>query len=152
MTNDLLFDIGEEYIVDEQPDSDTMKIAVYDDSSDNLSETYNYNSSGAPSTEPTNANYSQQTSTVTTAQLSGDYGFDNDSSVSFDFSDVSSGDAAEVTLDTTLLIFNFQSDGVAGQGAANDNAVANPAMDNTHATGDIDSLDYSSGAITATLN
>lgn len=151
MTNDLLFDIGEEFIVDEAPDGKTLTVAVYNDSSDNLSETYDL-TNGAPSTEPGNSNYSRQTSTVTTQQLSGDYGVNNDNSVSFDFSDVSTGDAAEVTLDTTLVIFNFQSDNVGGQSSTNDNAVANPAMDNTHATGDIDSLDYSSGAIEITLN
>lgn len=151
MTNNLLFNIGEEFIVDESPNGNTMTVGVYDDSTDGLSESFNL-TNGAPSTEPSNTNYSRQTDTVTTAQLSGDYGFDNDNSISFDFSDVSSGDSAEETLDTTLLIFNFQSDTVGGQGSANDNAVANPAMDTTHATGDIDSLDYSSGSISVTLN
>lgn len=147
MTNDLLLDVGEEFIFDFTPDGETMTVGVYDDSTDALGES---DTLSAVSTEPGNANYARQSSSTNTKELSGDYGMVNATSVSFDFSDVSSGDVSEETLDTTMVIFNFQSSRLS-QGSPQDNLVANPAMDNTHATGDVDKIDYNSESIKVTL-
>lgn len=47
-----------------------------------------YGETPAPvTTEPSGSAYARQTDTVTTAQISGDFGFDNDAQLTFDTSD-----------------------------------------------------------------
>lgn len=145
MTQDILSDVGEEYLVETNVNGDSHDHLLYLDSGgDNLSETDNL---AAISTEPTNSNYARQTSTVTTAQLSGDYGWDNDSSLSWDFSDQTSSQ----TVDTGGIVANFQSS-VAGDGSASDNLIGNPALSQDRDIGSIDSLDVAAGGLEVTVN
>lgn len=144
MTLDLLLDVGEEAIIDYGWDGNSVDTLLYLDATDSLSDT---SVIGDITTEPTNANYARQTSTVTTEQLSGNYGFDNDSLLSFDFSDQTSSQ----NVDGAGIVYNFQSS-VAGDGSAVDNLIANPALSQTRDIGSIDTLEIAAGDLEVTVN
>jgi hypothetical protein len=145
MTTDLLTNIGEEYMVDESPDSNSHDVGLYLDTTDGLSDT---STLSAITTEPTNTNYSRQTSTVTTAQLSGDYGWDNDSQLSFDFSDQSSSQ----NVDAAFEVVNFASSVAVPPSPATDHLIDNPALSQTRDIGSIDTLDIAAGDLEVTVN
>lgn len=140
---DLLTNVGEEYLVENNADGESIDVGLYNDSTDTLGEGDNLS---AISTEPTGSNYSRQTDTVTTDQFSGDFGFDNDSLLSFDVSDSSQ------TVDAAFVVINFQSDTVAGDGGASDNLVAAGDLDQSRDLSQIDTLEIAAGDLTVTVN
>lgn len=133
MTQDILVDLGEEELVKNGFDGDTLTVGVYNDSTDNLGDT---NTVADITTEPTNSNYSPQTSVFSAVQISGDWGVDNDSQLSFDFSDQTSSE----TVDTFYV-----SDGAG-------NLYATAAMTQNRDIGSIDSLDVAAGDLEITVN
>lgn len=148
MTQDLLVDYGEEYLLKNGVDGVTITVALYDDSTDSLTDTSDVSDI---TTEPGSANYSRQSSTVTVEQnANGNFEFNNDSQLTFDFSDVSSGQSAEATVDTAAIIASFDSSQDA-DGAVN-HLVANPALGATHSTGDVDYIEFDAGNIGTALD
>lgn len=140
---DLLTNVGEEYVVENNADGETIIVGLYNDSTDTLGETSTLSDI---TTEPTGSNYSRQSGTVTTEQFSGDFGFDNDAQLSFDTSDSSQ------TVDSFFVVINFQSDSVAGDGAAADNLVAAGDLSQSRDLSQVDTLDIPAGDVTITLN
>ena len=81
----------------------------------------------------------------------GDWGFENDSDITFDFSDVQSGDSAETTVDTGFFVVNFQST-EAGDGSPSDNLFGTFALSQNRTTGDFDQLQIDAGDAEFTLD
>lgn len=137
MTQDLLTDLGEEQMIKNGLDSITVDVGVYNDSTDALSDTDDV---ADISTEPTNTNYSRQSVTLSAADISGNWGVDNDATFSFDFSDQTSSQ----DVDTAFVVLNFQADDT-GDSSANDHLIANPALSQTRDIGAFDTLEISAG-------
>lgn len=146
MAQNLTVNIGEEYLVDESPNGSTHTVGLYNDATDQFSETSDI---GDETTEPTNTNYARQSTTVTTQQLSGNYGYNNDSLLSFDFSDQSTSEVVDTALDIT----NFESS-VAGDasGSPADHLIGNPALSQDRDIGSIDTLEIAAGDLTVTVD
>lgn len=136
-------DIGEELFVENDLGSITLKVGVYDDSTDTLSETSTLSDI---TTEPSGASYARQSSAVTSKQISGDFGIDNDSKLSFDVSDSSQ------TVDHGFYVVNFQSDTVSGDGSATDHLVAVGPLDQSRDLSQIDTLDFAANDVQATVS
>lgn len=139
----ILTDIGEEYLMENNANGETVKVGLYNDSTDAITDTDNLS---AITTEPTGSNYARQSSTVTTKQISGDFGFDNDSKLTFDTSD------STQTVDGAFVVINFQSDTVAGDTSASDNLVGTAALSQSRNLSDIDTLEIAAGDLDVTVN
>ena len=140
---DLLTNIGEEWLVENNADGATITVGLYEDATDTLGEGSDL---ADLTTEPTGSNYARQTGTVTTAQISGDFGFDNDNALSFDTSDSSQ------TVDAAFVVVNFQSDTVAGDGSAQDNLVAAGDLSQSRDLSSVTTLEIEAGDLDVTVN
>ena len=133
MATDILVDLGEEELMTNGFDGQTFTVGVYNDSTNILSDT---DTVSDITTEPSNANYSPQTSTFSIANLSGDFGVSNDSQLSFDFSDIS----------TSNVVDAFYVEDGSGQ------LLFNAAMTQDRDIGALDSLDVAVGDLQITVN
>jgi len=77
-------DYGEEWVITENLDGQSVTVTLYNQTTDSLSDTSTLSDI---TTEPSGSSYARQSSTVTAKDLSGNYGFDNDSTYTFDTSD-----------------------------------------------------------------
>lgn len=137
MTQDLLVDIGEEYFVTNNVDGVTLTVGLYNDSSDSLAENSNV---GNITTEPTaGANYATVSVTFSASNIGGNWGIENDSVISYDFSDTTD-DTVEV--DTAFVTANFDS---TEAGSIGDHLIANPALSQNRKVGSIDTLEIGAG-------
>ena len=150
MTQDILVNTGEEYVVKNDLQGDSVDIGLYNDSTDGIGDADNLS---AITTEPGSTNYSRQTDTVTVSDVNGagDWGFENDSNIQFDFSDVQPGDAEDVTLESGFFVVNFQST-EAGDGSPSDNLFGTFALTQNRDTGEIDTLQIDAGDAEFTLD
>ena len=139
----LLTNIGEEWYTETSVDGATVTLGLYDDSTDTLSDSSVLSD---VTTEPSGSAYARQNSTVTTTQISSDFGFDNDSQISFDTSDSSA------TVDAAFVVVNFTSDSVAGDGSATDHLVAAGDLSQSRDLSQIDTLNISAGDLQVTIN
>ena len=133
MATDILVDLGEEELMTNGFDGQTLTVGVYNDSTDGLDDTSTVSDI---TSEPTNANYAPQTSAFTIANLSGDFGVDNDTELSFDFSDIA----------TTEVVDAFFIEDGAG------NLYFNAAMTQDRDIGALDSLDVAPGDLQIVVN
>lgn len=136
----LTTDIGEEYIVDEQPDGDTITFLLFDDSTDEIGEEDDL---ADVTTEPdTAADYERQSSPVSTAQLAGsgggDYGYANDDTVTFVVSD------NDETVDAVGYVATFESS-VAGDSAPEDHLIGVDGLSTSLELTDFDEIEYAPG-------
>lgn len=143
MTVDILTDLGEEYGVKNGFEA-TFSIGIYNDSTDGLSDTSDV---GDITTEPTNTNYSRQSVAFTAADISGNWGVDNDALFSFDFSDQS----ASETVDAAFIVVNFQAEDTS-DGSATDHLLGNAGMDSSQDIGAVSSIEYAAGDLQLTLD
>lgn len=143
MTQDLLVDLGEEYLMKNGLDAITVTVGVYNDGTDALSDTSDYSDI---TTEPSNTNYSTASVTFSAADISGDWGVDNDSSFSFDFSDQTTSE----TVDTFYVTYSFTASDTSDT-TSTQHLIANPAMSQSRDIGSIDSLDVSAGDLEITV-
>jgi len=139
---DFVTNVGEEWIAENNINGVTVTLTVYNDSTDSLSESDNL---AAISTEPSGASFARQSDSVTTLQIGSDFGFDNDSQITFDTSDSSQ------TVDTRAYIVNFQSDTVAGDGGASDNLVAVASLPQSYDLSSLDELQMAAGDLELTI-
>lgn len=138
-----LSNIGEEWYTENGLNGATVIVGLYNDSTDSLSDTSVLSDI---TTEPTGSNYARQSSTVTTKQISSDFGFDNDSQYSFDTSDSSQ------TVDHAFLVVNFQSDTVSGDSSANDHLVGVGALSQSRDLSQVDTLNINAGDLEVTID
>ena len=140
--SDLATNIGEEWYTDKSIDGTTVKVGLYNDSTDGLSDTSNVSDI---TTEPTGSAYSRQNSSIATKQISGDFGFDNISKLEFDVSD------SDQTVDHAFIIVNFQSS-VEGQSSSNDNLVAIASLDQSRDLSGLSTLTISASDLQVVAN
>lgn len=142
MTTNLLTDLGEELMIKNDLSSKQYDIGLYDDSVDTFSGTSDLSDI---TTEPENSNYSRATDqNVTARDINGNWGIDNDSTITFDFSDVTEGDTEDQNVDALFVVHNFQASDTNDSGT-NDHVIANPALSQTRSIGSIDELKINSG-------
>lgn len=140
----LLTDIGEEWYSEENVDGASVTVGLY---LDNGGDALGDGSTLADiSTEPTGGSYARQTSTTATAQISGNFGIDNDTQLSFDTSD------STQTVDAAFIIVNFQSDTVAGDGAATDHLVAAGDLSQERDLSSVTTLNVNAGELSVTID
>ena len=148
MTQDILVDLGEEYIIKNNFDGATVSVGLYNDSTDAITDTDDL---AEITTEPASTNYARQSTTVSAADLSGDWGVETDNLIEFDFSDVASGDAEAVDVDTGFFVISFQAEDT-GDGSSTDHLIGNFALSQTRNTGEFDTLEIAAGDATITLD
>jgi hypothetical protein len=139
----LITNIGEEYLIENNAQGATVKVALYNDTTDSISDS---STIGDITTEPGGASYARQSSSVTTRQIGSDFGFDNDSKLSFDTSDSSN------TVDTAAFIISFQSDSVAGDSSANDHLIGVADLSQSRDLSQIDIVEVASGDLEVTID
>lgn len=138
MTTDILTAAGEEYTVKNALDAASIIVGVYNDATDGLTDT-SVDPSTEITTEPSNTNYARQTVAVSAAETAADqWGVENDTSFSFDFSD----QTASETVDAFFLLINFNSTEGGGTG---DWIVGTAAMTQSRDIGSVDSIDVAAG-------
>lgn len=143
MTQNLLVDIGEEYLITQNVDGVTLRIGLYNDSTDNISESDNVS---AITSEPPNSNYSTSDVTFSAAYDGSNWGISNDTELTFDFSDTTD-DTKEV--DTAYILAQFDS----AEAGTNDwHLITNPSLTQTRKIGSIDTLGISAGDLTINLD
>ena len=78
----ILTDLGEEYMIKNNLDTISVDVGLYNDSTDSISDTDDL---AAITSEPSDGNYVQQTGEALSASdISGNWGVDNDSVITFD--------------------------------------------------------------------
>lgn len=135
----ILTDLGEEYFIKNGVDSVSLTVGVYNDSTDSISDT---NDIADITTEPGNTNYSRQSDTFAAADLSGDWGTDNNNQISFDFSDQTTSEV----VDAYFVIANFQASDT-GDGSATDHLIFTGALSQDRDIGSIDTLNLNAGGV-----
>lgn len=148
MTQNILVNTGEEYVVRNDLEGVTVDIGLYDDSTDAITDPDNISDI---STEPASGNYSRQSVTVSTLSISGDWGFETDATVTFDFSDVAPGDPDAQDFDTGFFVVNFESD-EAGDSGASDNLFGNFGLSQTYNSAQFDEFEIQTGDAEFTLD
>ncbi len=133
MATDILVDLGEEELMTNGFDGQTLTVGVYNDSTDNLDDTSTVSDI---TTQPTNSNYSPQTSGFALSNLAGDFGVDNDTQLSFDFSDITTSETVDAF---------FVEDG-------SGNLLFNAAMTQDRDIGALDTLDVAAGDLQIVVN
>lgn len=144
MTTDLLVDLGEEYLIKNGLDGATVTVGLYDDGTDQLSDTSDLS---AITTQPSNSNYSTVSVGVTATDLSGNWGVDNDALISFDFSDTTTSKI----VDAAFVQISFQASDT-GDTTANSHLIANPALSQDRDIGSIDTLEIAAGDLQITVD
>jgi len=139
----LLTDIGEEWYTENNIDGASVTVGLYEDATDALGDG---STLSGITTEPAGGSYARQTATTTTAQISGNFGIDNDTQLSFDTSDSSQ------TVDAAFIIVNFQSDTVAGDGAATDHLVAAGDLSQSRDLSSVTTLNVNAGKLSVTID
>jgi len=139
----LLTDIGEEFVVENNLDGVTVTVGLYEDATDSLGET---NTLSDITTEPTGSAYARQSSGVSTLQISGSFGFDNDTTLTFDTSDSSQ------TVDAAFYVVNFTSDTIAGDAGATDHLIAAADLTQSRDLSSVDSVEVSAGDLQFSLD
>jgi len=113
---DLVTNVGKEYIFDIQQDTDSITLLLYNDTTDALVESDDL---AAITTEPDSSlTYARQSSAIQTLSFTNDYGFDNETEITFDVSDNTE------TVDAAGYIANFASTVAGDGGTATDHLVA----------------------------
>jgi hypothetical protein len=127
-------DNGEEWVVDSNLDGQSVTVGLYNQVNDSLDDT---STESDITTEPTGSAYSRQSSSVTTsADVVGDsYGFENDSTLTFDTSDSSQ------TVDHVFILGNVPS-------ISGDELVAIAALDSTRNLEDFTEIKIEVGQLT----
>jgi hypothetical protein len=140
---DLVTNQGEEYLIENNANGETIKVGLYEDATDTLGETSTLSDI---TTEPAGGSYSRQSDTVTTLQISGNFGFDNDNLITFDTSDSSQ------TVDAVFVVINFQSDTVAGDASANDNLIGARDLNSTRDLSSVSEVEIAAGDLELTVD
>lgn len=139
----LLTNIGEEWYTENNVNGVTVTVGLYEDATDALGETSTLSSI---TTEPAGSNYGRQASAVTTLQISGDFGFDNDAELLFNTSDSSQ------TVDAAFVVVNFESDTVAGDSGATDHLVAAGDLSQSRDLSQVDEVQVPAGDLAITVD
>jgi len=137
----LLTDLGEEYWNKNGLEGVSIDIGLYNDSTDGITDSDDLS---AITTEPSGTSYARQTDTFSVVDISGDWGIQNDSSLSFDVSD------STQTVDAFFLVITFTASDT-GDSGDNDHLVACGDLTQSRDLSQIDFLDVNANDIQVTL-
>lgn len=133
MTTDIIFNAGEELLIKQGYDGQTVEVALYNDSSDQLGE---FSTMSEVSTEPdaSSTNYSRQSITLSASQNNNNNWIgENSEQMLFDFSDIIQGSPNAQDVDAAIVIHpDF-------------GAIANPSMTTIRNTAAFDELEIAPG-------
>lgn len=139
----ILTDLGEEWMITNNLDSASVDVGLYDDSTDSISDTDDV---ADITTEPSDGNYTRQSGIdVSASDISGDWGIDNDGTVTFDVS----GTTGDV--DSYFFVVNFQANDT-GDSSATDHLVVTGSLSQSYALSNLDTLEISAGTAGVTVN
>ena len=139
----ILTDLGEEWMIKNNLDTASVDVGLYNDSTDSISDS---NDVSDITTEPSDGNYSRQADeAVSASDISGDWGIDNDGTVTFDVS----GTTGDV--DSYFFVANFQAEDT-GDGSATDHLVVTGSLSQSYALSNLDTLEISAGTAGVTVN
>lgn len=135
----ILTDLGEEYSVKNNLDTVSLDVGVYDDASvGTTGETIGDTSDLPLSTEPNDGNYARQTEAFSAADISGNWGIDNDTVVNFDVTNTSG------TVDTWFTEVNFTAVDT-GDSGGTDHLVCTGALSQEYDLTNLTDLDIDAG-------
>ena len=136
--SDTITNVGKEYIFDEEQDGDTLTMLLYDQSTDELTQSDDL---GDITTEPDDSEtYERQDTLISTTAVNSEYGFENDDEVEFD---VSTNDE---TVDFGGYIAEFESS-VAGDTEPEEHLIAFGELTETRDLSEFDTLTFVPGDI-----
>lgn len=140
----ILTDVGEEYYAKTALGGATLTVGLYNDATDAVIDTDDL---AGITTEPGTTNYARQSSAFSVADISGNWGIQNDVQLTFDFSDTS----VSKTVDSWFVVVNFMSVEKA-DAAASDHLMATGALSQSRDIGQIDTLNVDAGGVGVTVN
>lgn len=139
----ILTDLGEEYIIKNDLDGASIDVGLYNDSVDGIGDADDLS---AITTEPSDGNYTRQTGvSISASDISGDWGVDNDTVVSFDVSGTS-GD-----VDSYFFVANFQASDT-GDSSSQDHLILTGSLSQSYALSNVDTLEISADTAGVTIN
>lgn len=139
-----LTDIGEEwYTKTDFSTNPTVTVGLYDDSTDNIGDTDDV---GTISTEPTGSVYARQSDTISTADIGGDWGFQNNNQITFDTTD------SNQTVDGAFMVVNFASEDANDGGTATTHLVATAQLSQSRDLSQVDELNVSANELGVMLD
>lgn len=139
----ILTDLGEEWMITNNLDSASVDVGLYNDSTDSISDSDDV---ADITTEPSDGNYSRQSDVaVSASDIGGDWGIDNDGTVTFDVS----GTTGDV--DSYFFVVNFQANDT-NDGSATDHLVVTGSLSQSYALSNLDTLEISAGTAGVTVN
>ena len=139
----ILTDLGEEWMIKFNLDTEAPDVGLYDDSVDAISDT---NDLVDITTEPSDGNYTRQAGIGVTAEdISGDWGIDNDADVSFDVTNTTG------SVDSYFFVANFQAEDT-GDTSQTDHLVLTGALSQSYDLSNLDTLTISAGTAGVTVN
>jgi hypothetical protein len=139
----ILTDLGEEYLIKNNLDGDSVDVGLYDDSVDAISDT---NDLADITTEPGDGNYLRQDNIlVEQGDFSGDHGVDNSNKITFDVS----GTTGDV--DSYFFEVSFQAEDT-GDSSANPHLILTGSLSQTYALSNVDTLEISANTAGVSVN
>lgn len=135
-----LVDLGEEYSVKNDLAATNLDVGVYDDAAagttgDSVSDTSDL---AALTSEPSNGNYTRQTSAFSAEDISGDWGIDNDASIQFDMTSTTG------TVDSWFVEVNFTAVDTT-DGTGTDHLLCTGALSQEYDLSNLTDLDINAG-------
>jgi hypothetical protein len=139
----ILTDLGEEWMIKTDLDTASIDVGLYNDATDAISDTDDLSEI---TTEPSDGNYTRQTSIgVSASDISGDWGIDNDSAITFDVADTTG------TVDSYFFIANFQASDT-GDGSPTDHLVLTGSLSQSYELSNLDTLEIVAGTSGVTVD
>lgn len=139
----ILTDLGEEWMVKTNLDTESVDVGLYNDSTDAVADTDDISDL---TTEPSDGNYSRQTGEALSAlDSSGDWGVDTDTTVVFDVTSTTG------TVDSYFVVANFTAVDT-GDGGATDHMVFTGSLSQSYDLSNLDQLTISAGGVKLTVS
>lgn len=139
----ILTDLGEEYMIKNNVDTSSFDVGLYNDATDAISDADDL---AAITSEPSDGNYVRQTGeAVSASDISGDWGVDNDSIVTFDVTNTTG------TVDSYFFVANFQAVDT-GDGSATDHLILTGSLSQSYDLSNLDTLEISAGTAGVTVD
>lgn len=138
----ILTDVGEEYTVKTALDGVTLDIGVYNDATDNITDSEDL---ADITTEPSDGNYVRKSVGFTASDISGNWGIDSDTDVVFDMTDTTG------TVDSYFVVANFTATDT-GDAGATDHLVVTGQLSQSYDLSQLTELTLTSGGIGWTVN
>ena len=125
-------------------DTASVDVGLYNDSTDSITDTDDV---GAITTEPSDGNYTRQAGEdVSASDISGDWGIDNDTTITFDVTNTTG------TVDSYFFVANFDSTDAGDGGTASDHLVLTGSLSQSYELSNLDTLEVSAGTSGVTVD